>query len=322
MDDVTESFARQTLKVDDEHTLYVEQSGNPNGIPVIFLHGGPGSGCQPGHRRLFDPQNFHVVAMDQRGAGRSTPHASLNNNTTWDLVNDIEKLRKQLAIEKWMVVGGSWGATLAMAYAQYYPEHVSAIVVRSLFLGTKEELQRAFIEVPQVIYPELYACFLHYLPKKERHDPLKAYYRRILDSDPEIHRPASYIWHDYERALSQIVSTSPLPDTVKQIETTKIQDINRPVPNTPRMEAHYFSHDCFLKDNQLLANMHGLKNIPGGIVQSRFDLLCPPATSFAVIEKWSAGHIKMVEAAGHAQNEPGVFEALKGLITEIAEQLR
>lgn len=319
MDDVTESFAQQRLKVDDEHTLYIEQSGNPTGIPAIFLHGGPGSGCQPGHRKLFDLHRFHIVAMDQRGAGQSTPHGSLNNNTTWDLVNDLEKLREQLAIEKWMVVGGSWGATLALAYAQRHPERVSAIALRSLFLGTSSELKRAFIDVPQIFYPELFASFLNFLPENERHETLHAYYRRLLDPNSEIHLPASYIWHDYERALSQLVSTSPLSDTIKQIESLKIKSVKRPKPNTPRMEAHYFSHDCFLDDNQLLNQIARIANIPGGIVQSRYDLLCPPGTSFSLVKKWSKGKVIMVEAAGHAQNEPGVFDALRGLIDNLAD---
>ncbi len=322
MDDVIESFAQQRLKVDDEHTLYIEQSGNPDGIPVIFLHGGPGSGCQPGHRRLFNQQRFHVVAMDQRGAGRSTPHSSLNNNTTWHLVSDLEKLRNELGIEKWMVVGGSWGATLALAYAQSHPEQVSAIALRSLFLGTKVELQRAFIDIPKVIYPELYARFIKYLPESEQADPLPAYYKRILDSNPEIHLPAAYIWHDYERALSQIVSSSPLLETINQIESSNIQALNRPTPNTPRMEAHYFSQDCFFDENQLLTNMNRIADIPGGIVQSRFDLLCPPITSFKIAENWSNGQLRMVEAAGHAQNEPGVFDTLCGLIHDLADNIQ
>jgi len=322
MDDVIESFAQQRLKVDDEHTLYIEQSGNPDGIPVVFLHGGPGSSCQPSHRRLFDQQQFHVVAMDQRGAGRSTPHSSLINNTTWDLVNDLEKLRNELNIEKWMVVGGSWGATLAMAYAQRHPERVSAIALRSLFLGTAAELQRAFVEVPKVIYPELYVGFLQYLPESEQHELLTSYYRRILDPNPEIHLPAAYIWHDYERALSQIVSSSPLLETINQIKSSNIQDLKRPTPSTPRMEAHYFSQNCFLNENQLLNDMDCITDIPGGIVQSRFDLLCPPATSYAVAENWSNGQVRMVEAAGHAQNEPGVFDALRGLIHDLADNIQ
>ena len=319
MDDATESFAQQRLNVDAKHSLYVEQSGNPRGIPAIFLHGGPGSACQPGHRKLFDLQRFHVIAMDQRGAGRSTPHGSLNNNTTWHLVNDLETLREDLAIEKWMVVGGSWGATLALAYAQRHPEHVSAIALRSLFLGTSLELQHAFINIPQLFYPELLQSFLDYLPESERHKPLEAYYSRILDPDPEIHLPASYIWHDYERALSQLVSTSSLSETIKQIDGLEIQNIKRPKPNTPRMEAHYFSQDCFLGDNQLLMQMDRIAHIPGGIVQARFDLLCPPCTSFSIAKKWLQGKVIFVEAAGHAQTEPGVFDTLHGLINDLAD---
>ncbi len=321
MDDVTQPFAQQYLQVDVKHTLYLEQSGNPTGTPVVFLHGGPGSGCQPGHRHLFDLQHFHVIAVDQRGAGKSTPHSSLVNNTTWDLVADLEKIRQYLDIEKWMIVGGSWGATLAFAYAQRHPSFVSAIVVRSLFLGTQAELKRAFIEIPSIFYPELYGKFQSYIPKNEQHDLLAAYYRRLLHPDKEISLPTMHIWHDYERALSQLVSTSPFLETIQQIKDSTFNYTLHSKPNTPCIEAHYFSQDCFLKPNQLLDDMRIISHIPGGIVQSRFDLLCPPQTSFELMQHWKEAEILFVEAAGHTQNEMGVFEALRSLIKKTADKI-
>jgi len=321
MDDVVNSIVDWRLDVGQGHTLYIEQSGNPEGIPVLFLHGGPGGSCQASHRTLFDLNRFHVIAMDQRGSGRSTPHASLNNNTTWDLVADIELLREKLAIEKWMLVGGSWGSTLSLAYAQLHPNRVAAIALRSLFLGTEIELQQAFIDLPRFFYPELLTSFIAYLPEDERHKPLNAYYQRLLDPDPDVHLPAMYIWHDYERSLSKLIPDSSFSETISQINSGQTKSMQRPKPNSPLMEAHYFSNDCFFKPMQLLNNMRVLAEIPGGIVQSRFDLLCPPGTSFAVTSRWPNAKLSLVEAAGHAQNEVGVSEALSSLVHELADRI-
>ena len=246
--------------------------GAATGIPVVFLHGGPGSGCTPSLLRLFDPARFRVVAPDQRGAGNSTPKTCIENNTTQDLITDIERVREYLGIKRWLVVGGSWGALLAIAYAEAWPEYVTGVAVRSLFLGSDDELQRAFITLPQAIYPDLYTAFLTYLPEDERHEPLTAYYRRILDDDPAVSLPASYVWHDYERALS--VLRPELPDLGASARAANEQSLG---PSTPRMEAHYFSHNCFLKPSQLLNEAGRLRDVRGVIVQARYDFVMPSA---------------------------------------------
>ena len=303
---ITESVVRHSITVDFPHCLSVAEYGVKDGVPVVFLHGGPGSGCKVSLCRLFDLNRFHVIAPDQRGAGESTPKSCLESNTTQHLISDLEKVRAYFGIDRWLVVGGSWGALLAIAYAEAVPGCVTGIVVRSLFLGGQDDLKRAFISLPQAIYPELYDAFITYLPQEERSAPLAAYYRRILDTDPNLSLAASYVWHDYERALSQFCPD--LPDLTQSAQAAC--DDNRPRPVTPRMEAHYFSHDCFLQPQQLLLAANRLKGIPGVIVQSRYDLLCPALSAYALLDTaWNCS-ITMVDGAGHSQSETNVEEAL------------
>lgn len=296
------------LPVGDGHTLYVETVGRADGIPAVYLHGGPGSGCQPGHRRLFDPQQFRAVLFDQRGAGRSTPRRGREANTTTHLIADMELIRETLGIDKWLVVGGSWGATLALAYAQAHPERVSGIVLRATFLGTRAELEWAFGTGLSRFYPGLYRDFLSLLPEDERGDPLGAYWRRILDPDVAVHGPAARAWNDTERILSEVVPAA------SRLNFESIANPATPLASSPFMEAYYFSNDCFLAPGQLLENAGKLGNIPGIIVQGRFDLLCPPAISFALAERWRACEIRIVERAGHSLSDPGVTEAVVAAI--------
>src|SRR6201996_597382 len=262
----------QLLPVGDDHEIYVETVGRPDGIPAIYLHGGPGSGCQPDHRRLFDPERFHAVLFDQRGAGRSRPKGSREHNTTPHLIADMELIRKKFGFERWMVVGGSWGATLALAYAQAHPERVTGIVLRATFLGTRAELDNAFLNALPRFYPELYKGFLGVLPEDERTQPIEAYCRRVLDPDPAIHAPAARAWGETERILSEV---SPSRD---RLDFAALNP-SRPLPATPFMETHYFQNDCFMTPDQLMNEAGRLADIPGIIVQGRYDLLCPPATS-------------------------------------------
>lgn len=301
----------QMLPVGEGHTLYVETVGNPDGVPALFLHGGPGSGCQPGHRRLFDPDRFHAVLFDQRGAGRSTPAGERSANSTDRLIADIETIRTTLGIERWLVVGGSWGATLALAYAQAHPDRVSAIVLRATFLGTRRELDWAFLTAMAQFYPRLHADFLDLLTPSEREAPLEAYWRRILDPDPEIHRPSALAWYQAERILSQIAPPA------ERLDPAQLPPTGARFPTSPFMEAHYFSNDCFLEPDQLLANASRLNKIPGRIVQSRYDLLCPPATSFALAKAWQGATVRIVDTAGHGQGEPGVEAALRDALVDI-----
>src|SRR6202165_4160480 len=272
-------LTQQLLPVGDGHEIYVESVGRADGIPAVYLHGGPGSGCQPDHRRLFDPERFHAVLFDQRGAGRSRPRGSREDNTLPHLIADMETIREHFGITRWMIVGGSWGATLALAYAQAHPARVSGIVLRATFLGTREELEGAFLDVLPRFYPDLSGDFLKLLPPQEREQPLDAYWRRILDPDPAVHRPASRAWHDTERILSEHAPGRARLDPNPLSAT-------RQLPATPFMEAHYFQNDCFMKPGQLLTGAGKLQGIPGIIVQGRYDLLCPPSTSHALAALW------------------------------------
>ncbi len=298
------------------HNLFVSEYGPEDGSPALFLHGGPGSGCRAALCRLFPAGRFRIIAPDQRGAGESTPKGCLEENTTRRLIADLEMIREKLGIRRWLVVGGSWGALLAVAYAEACPGAVAGIVVRSLFLGTDKELQWAFITGPQTFYPELYEAFTGLLPEHERSAPLSAWYPRILHDDPAIAVPASYAWHDYERALSRLRPSLPaFPEDLPAMGGEA-----RALPSTPRMEAHYFSNDCFLEPGQLLDNAHRLADIPGIIVQSRYDLLCPPQTAHALSRRWPASEVLAVEAAGHSQSETGVERAMVQAVETVADK--
>ena len=296
-------LSSQMLEVGDGHSLYVETVGRADGVPAVYLHGGPGSGCQPAHRRLFDPSRFRAVLFDQRGAGRSQPARGRAQNSTQHLIADMERIRVALGIERWLVVGGSWGATLGLAYAQAHPERVSGLVLRATFLGTRAELDWAFGTGLRTFHPGLYEDFLSLLEPEERAAPIDAYFRRILDGDPAVHGPAARAWHDVERVLSEA------RPGVTRLDLEEVRNGTR-LPATAFMEAYYFARDSFLAPGQLLAGAGRLRDIPGVIVQGRFDLLCPPATSYALAGAWGNAEIVMVEGAGHAMSEPGVTEAV------------
>ena len=304
----------QMLPVGDGHEIYVESVGRTDGIPAVYLHGGPGSGCQPDHRRLFDPERFHAILFDQRGAGRSRPKGRREDNTLAHLIADLETIREQFGVERWMVVGGSWGATLALAYAQAHPQRVSSIVLRATFLGTRNELEGAFLDALPRFYPELSEDFLGVLPPEERAQPLDAYYRRILDSDPQVHGPAACAWHGTERILSEHA-----PGRLR-LDLASLNS-SQSLPATPFMEAHYFHHDCFMKPGQLLAEAGRLARIPGLIVQGRYDLLCPPATSHALAAVWPDAQVRLVEGAGHSLYDPGVRDAVMRSIADLASEI-
>src|ERR1700681_196018 len=301
----------QLLPVGDSHEIYVETVGRADGVPAVYLHGGPGSGCQPDHRRLFDPERFHAVLFDQRGAGRSRPKGRREHNSLPQLIADMETIREKFGFGRWMIVGGSWGATLALAYAQAHPHRVSGIVLRATFLGTRTELEGAFADVLPRFYPDLSNDFLSVLPPEERGQPLDAYWRRILDSDPAIHSPAARAWHNTERILSEHAPGRSRLD-LDSLNAT------HPLPVTPFMEAHYFQNDCFMKPGQLLAEAGKLARLPGIIVQGRYDLLCPPATSHMLGAVWHDSEIRFVEGAGHSLYDAGVRDAVMKAIADLA----
>ncbi len=304
----------EMLPVGDGHEIYFESVGRQDGIPAVYLHGGPGSGCQADHRRLFDPERFHAVLFDQRGAGRSRPKGSRHENTLAHLIADMEMIREKFGFHRWILVGGSWGATLALAYAEAHPDRVSGIVLRATFLGTYEELLGAFLNALPRFHPALHADFIGLLPKDEQVAPLDAYWRRILDSDSATHVPFARAWHDTERALSEHKPSRMRLDRASL-------NVKGALPATPFMEAHYFQNDCFMRPGQLLEEAGKLNGIPGIIVQGRYDLLCPPATSDALAGVWRDAEIRIVEGAGHSLYDPGVRDAVMRAIADIAARV-
>lgn len=304
------------LDVGDGHSIYVESVGCSDGIPAVYLHGGPGSGCQPDHRRLFDPQRFHTVLFDQRGAGRSKPKGFREHNTLPHLIADMETIRRKFGFEKWLVVGGSWGATLALAYAQAHPAHVSGIVLRATFFGTREELHDVFNVILPRHYPGLHEDYLSVLPDSERADPLSNFYRRILDADPAVHIPAIRAWGGTESILSEVAPKR------TRLDRTTLSSTAGPMPATPAMEAHYFAHDAFMRPRQLMDDAGQLTGIPGVIVQGRYDLLCPPAGSHALAARWLDAEVRIVEGAGHSLYDPGVRDAVMKAVADVASKMK
>jgi proline iminopeptidase len=304
----------EQLAVSDGHELYVESVGRKGGVPAVYLHGGPGSGCQPDHRRLFDPERFQAVLFDQRGCGRSRPKGGREANTLPHLIADLEIIREKFGFERWLIVGGSWGATLALAYAQTHPSRVCGLVLRATFLGTYEEIESGFCDRLPRFYPGLYEDFLGVLPEAERARPLDAYWRRILDPDAAVHGPAARAWHDTERILSEHTPTRTRLDLASLTS-------NSALPATPFMEAHYFANDCFMQPDQILNEAGTLAGIPGIIVQGRYDLLCPPSTAQALAAVWPDAEIRHVEGAGHTLYDPGVRNAVMKAIADVASKI-
>jgi proline iminopeptidase len=293
-------FETGYLPLSDEHVMYWEQVGNPRGKPVLFLHGGPGAGAGAVHRRFFDPMIWRVIIFDQRGAGRSKPLGSLAANTTPDLVADIETLRQFLGIDRWLLFGGSWGSTLALAYAQAHPASVVGAVLRGIFLGRPAEVEW-FLHGMARVFPDAHAVFSHFLPEAERDDLLGNYLRRLTDPDPQVHEPAARSWSLYEGSCSTLLPSF-------EAVTAFAQD--RTAIGLARIEAYYFAHDLFLPKGGLLAHMKALRGIQGEIVQGRYDMICPAQSAFELAAAWPAARLTLVPDAGHSALEPGVRTAL------------
>ena len=288
------------LALDRRHAMYWEECGNPNGVPLLFLHGGPGGGSLPHHRRFYDPAHWRIVLYDQRGAGRSTPVADLTDNTTAHLVADIERLRTHLGVERWLLFGGSWGSTLALVYALAHPQRVLGLVLRGIFLATRAEIAW-FVEGMQRIFPEAWREFAHLLPPEERTDILASYYRRLTDPDPRVHGPAARAWDRYETACSMLL---PKADGDGRL------DRDAGALAIARIEAHYFMHDAFLEPNQILDAVPRIRHLPCTIVQGRYDVICPPATADALARAWRSADYIVVADAGHSVREPGTTREL------------
>ena len=291
-----EPFQWGRLPLDALHMMYWEQSGNPLGVPVLFLHGGPGAGASPGHRRFFDPAFYRIVIYDQRGAGRSTPHGALTDNTTPHLVADIERLRCHLRIDRWLVFGGSWGATLGLAYAEAYPERCLGLVLRGVFLCRNPEVEW-FLYGLRYIFPDAWRKFVEPIPEAQRSDLLAAYSERLNHPDPAVHLPAARAWSVYEGACSTLL---PSPDTLSYFSGDHV------ALGLARIEAYYFRHRAFLPDNALLANVDRLRAVPGVIVQGRYDMICPIISADELRRAWPEAAYVVVDDAGHSAWEPGI----------------
>ena len=307
-----EPYRTQRLRVDALHELYVEECGNPQGLPVVFLHGGPGAGLSPFHRRFFDPARYRIVLFDQRGAGRSTPHAELRDNTTWHLVADIEAIRAHLGIERWVVFGGSWGSTLALAYAQRHPERVLGLVLRGIFLGRDYEL-RWFNELDggaQWIFPERWQPYLEHIPVEERHDMIEAYWRRLDSDDAAVRLAAARAWSDWEGGSTTLRHE---PDEAGNFEEPDV------ALSVARAEAHYFRHRLFLEPDQLLRDIGRIRDIPATIVHGRYDIICPVKAACDLAQAWPEAALHIV-LAGHSAAEPAIVDVLVRATDALAER--
>jgi len=305
-----EPYATGTLSVSHLHTLYFEEAGRPDGVPVLFLHGGPGAGASATHRRFFDPDRYRIVIHDQRGSGRSAPLGSLEDNTTDRLIEDIETLRRRLGIEKWLVFGGSWGSTLALAYGQSHPEACLGFILRGIFFGSRREVDW-FLYGMRRLFPEAWDDFVAPIPAAERDDLLTAYERRLFDPDPANHMAAAIAWSRYEGACSTL---RPNPDLVAQLEDAHALGL-------ARIEWHYFRNGCFRPEGALLDGVERLRHLPATIVQGRYDIVCPFEAAHALRGAWPEAGFVTVDTAGHAATEPGIRSALITATDDFAGRL-
>jgi len=300
------------LALDRRHTMHWEVCGNAAGVPLVFVHGGPGGGSLPHHRRFYDPAFWRIVLYDQRGAGRSAPIAELTDNTTAHLIDDLERLRTHLAIERWVLFGGSWGSTLALAYAEAHPARVAGLVLRGVFLASRREIDW-FMYGMRNVFPEAWRAFSAHLPPAERGDLLHNYYRRLTDPDPAVHFPAARAWDLYESACSALM---PRPEGVARHED---DDAALAIA---RIEAHYFVNDGFLPEGQLLAELPRIRHIPCTIVQGRYDVVCPPITADALAQAWPEAEYIVVPDAGHSVREPGITRELLFAVRRMQAKIR
>lgn len=303
-----EPYEYGRLAVGDGHQIYWEACGNPEGRPVVYLHGGPGGGCAPDFRRYHDPERYRIVLFDQRGCGRSTPHASapgadLSTNTTWHLVDDIERLREHLRVDRWQVFGGSWGSTLALAYAETHPERVSELVLRGIFTLRRSEIDWFYQEGASQLFPDAWEEYLAAIPEAERDDLVAAYHRRLFDPDPAVHVPAGVAWTVWEHSTIRLV---PNPAAIAEARADEAAAVA-----FARIENHYFTHGGWLDEGGLIRDAgEKLAGIPGVIVQGRYDVCTPARTAWDLHRAWPEAELRIVADAGHAGSEPGIVDAL------------
>lgn len=294
-------YVQHSLAVEPPHVLHVEECGNPDGIPVLFVHGGPGAGCEPYHRRFFDPRLYRIILFDQRGCGRSTPHAELDGNTTQALVADIEAIREHLGVERWMLFGGSWGSTLGLAYAETHPERVLGLILRGIFLCRPHEIRWFYQEGASRLFPDYWEAYLEPIPEAERGDLVRAYYSRLTSDDEVARMAAAKAWSLWEGRTASLLPREELVNHFADPFTAL---------SLARIECHYFMHDSFLEPDQLLRDAHRLAGIPGIIVHGRYDAICPLENAWQLARAWPDAELQIIPDAGHAASEPGIVDAL------------
>ena len=300
------------LKVSSLHTLWIEECGNPHGIPVVFLHGGPGAACESFQRRFFDPQQYRIILFDQRGCGRSTPHAELQENTTQHLIADIETIREYLKIEKWLVFGGSWGSTLAIAYAEAHNDRISGLILRGIFLCRRRDIQWFYQDGASYIFPDLWQDYIKVINEDERENLVCAFYKRLTSDDVDVRVQAARAWSVWEGSTSNLVSKPSVLNHFADLHTAL---------SLARIECHYFVNDSFLTENQLLNEAKNLKEIPGVIVHGRYDVVCPIEQAYALHQVWPNAEFIIAPCSGHSATENEIVSALVGATQKFAKQL-
>jgi len=305
-------FKRHQLTVSDRHELYLDEAGNRDGLPVLFVHGGPGSGCDASSRRFYDPSVFHIITFDQRGCGRSTPHACIEENTTEDLIADMEAIRQHLGLDAWVLFGGSWGSTLSILYAQAHPKRVLGLVLRGIFLCRSRELDWLYRDGANRVFPDYWEEFVSHLPESERDDPVKAYHTRLLGNDELARMSAAKAWSAWEGNCSRL-----RPSAEAMSKFTKVHNALA----LARIESHYFLNGGFIEENQILDNMEAIQDIPARIVHGRYDMICPLISAVELHNTWPAAELHIVRDAGHSATEPGIVDALIRATRHIARLL-
>jgi len=307
-------YVTHSLRVSDRHTLHVEECGVPDGLPVVFLHGGPGGGTDPFHRQFFDPEIYRIVLFDQRGCGKSEPHGELEDNHTDALVADLETIRERLGIERWLVFGGSWGSTLGLVYAERHPQRVLGLILRGIFLCRRQDIRWFYTEGgASRLFPDHWAQFVQAIPAEERADPIRAYHRRLAGTDEVARMGAAKAWALWEARCATLRPNADLEAHFAEPYTALA---------LARIENHYFVNDCFLEPDEILGRAQRLAGIPGIIVHGRYDAVCPLDQAWALHRAWPDSELRIVPDAGHAASEPGIIDALVQATTDFARRLR
>lgn len=306
-------YAQHQIQVDPIHTLYVEESGSPDGIPILYIHGGPGAGTSPDDRRYFNPEQYRIILFDQRGCGRSTPHGNLENNTTQALIGDIEAIRGYLKLEQWLLFGGSWGSTLALLYAQAHPDYVMGMILRGIFLGRQQELRWFYENGARAIFPDYWEEFVFPIPEEERDNLIRAYYKRLTGPDELARMNAAKHWAQWE---GQCATLNPCKAVLERFTQTHT------AASLAAIETHFFVNNCFIEPNQILRDAYKLEGIPGIIVHGRYDMICPFENARALHLAWPGSELYVIRDAGHSASEPGITDALVTATEKMISQHR